>query len=234
MISRNICLLIVLCILAFTNLYAAPALIYNNSTNDLGTRFNPGNLEVGDEIGLAGNERFLQEFRFEYWGTNTANPLAFSGTIQAQVKIYLNDGLPFNGYLTPFTVLYDSGLFSVPTPTDRSTFIFAAGSDFPAGGLFLGPGPGGELLTNLTFSIRFTGMDPTDTVGLDLYSPPTVGGNFSDYWEFNGGSWSLQTNLVPVNFAATFSATPEPSVFALAAFGALGLFGARYWRARKK
>src|SRR5262245_50369605 len=126
MMSRNICLVTVMCILGCPKLYADPVLIYNNSTNDLVTRFNPGTLEVGDEIGLAGTERFLQEFRFEYWGTNTANPLAFSGAIQAQVKIYLNDGAPFNGYLSPFTVLYDSGLFSVPAPTDRSTFIFSA------------------------------------------------------------------------------------------------------------
>ena len=210
----------------------AQVFIYNNSTNDLSTRFSPGTLEVGDEITLAGTERYLQSFSFEYWGTNTANPTAFAGAIQAEVKIYLNDGAAFNGYLSPNTVLYDSGLFAVPSPTSRSTFNFSAGSDFPTGGLFLGPGPGGSLLTNLTWSIKFSGMGATDAVGIDLYSPPVVGGNYPDYWENNGG-WVLQTNSVPVSFAATMTATPEPSVFALGIGGGLALLAAHCLARRK-
>jgi hypothetical protein len=222
--SKNICLIIATFALVCLGRQNAGAqtFIYNNSTNDLSTRFSPGTLEVGDEIILAGTERYLQSFTFEYWGTNTANPAAFAGTIQAQVKIYLNDGAAFNGYLSPGTVLYDSGLFSVPSPTSRSTLTFSAGSDFAPGGLFLGPGPGGSLLTNLTWSIKFSGLGGTDAVGIDLYSPPVVGGNYPDYWENNGG-WVLQTNSVAVNFAATMTATPEPSVVALGIAGGVAV-----------
>src|SRR5438445_11555785 len=99
---------------------AAPRLfadqIYNNSTNDLLTRFNPGTLEVGDEIILASSARYLTNFSFEFWGTNTANPSAFSGSVTATVRFYLNDGTLFNGYAAPGTLLYTSGPFSITSP----------------------------------------------------------------------------------------------------------------------
>jgi hypothetical protein len=122
-------------------------------------------------------------------------------------------------------MFFDSGLFSVSTPTARNTFDFTAGSDFPTGGLFLGPGPGGTLLTNMTWTVQFSGMGATDSVGVDIYSPPVVGGGYSDYWVNNGG-WLLQTNLVPMNFAATMSATPEPAPVVLWVLGGLGLLTA--------
>jgi hypothetical protein len=208
------------------------AMIYDNSVNDSLFRLNPGTLEVGDEITLtsADASRYLQTFRFEYWGT--ASSASFAGTVKAEVKFYLNDGPLFNGYMTPGTVLYDSGLFSVPTPTDRNTFVFSAGSDFAAGGLFLGPGPGGTLLTSMTWSVQFSGMGAGDAVGVDIYSPPVVGGNFSDYW-VNPGAWALQTNLVPINFAATMSATPEPAPVILWILGGLGLLTAGRRLSRK-
>ena len=224
-----------LAILALTlggKLYAGT--IYDNSVNDLSTRFNPGSLEVGDEIILSVTDpsRYLQTFSFEYYGTNTAGA-SFSGSVTAQVRLYLNDGTPFNGYPTPGTVLYDSTPFAITTtPLGRATLNFTAGTDFPVGGLFLGPGPGGTLLTNMTFSVQFSGMGPTDEAGLDLYSPPVVGGNYPDYWENNGG-WMLQTNVVPISFAAKMEATPEPSPIALSILGGLGLLLARRWLWRK-
>ena len=224
-----------LAILAITigvKLYAGT--IYDNSVNDLSTRFNPGSLEVGDEIILSVTDpsRYLQTFSFEYYGTNTVGA-SFSGSVTAQVRLYLNDGAPFNGYPTPGTVLYDSTPFAITTtPLGRATLNFTAGTDFPVGGLFLRPGPGGTLLTNMTFSVQFSGMGPTDEAGLDLYSPPVVGGNYPDYWENNGG-WMLQTNVVPISFAAKMEATPEPSPITLSILGGLGLLLARRWLWRK-
>ena len=223
-----------LAILAITigvKLYAGT--IYDNSVNDLSTRFKPGSLEVGDEIILSVTDpsRYLQTFSFEYYGTNTVGA-SFSGSVTAQVRLYLNDGAPFNGYPTPGTVLYDSTPFAITTtPLGRATLNFTAGTDFPVGGLFL-PGPGGTLLTNMTFSVQFSGMGPTDEAGLDLYSPPVVGGNYPDYWENNGG-WMLQTNVVPISFAAKMEATPEPSPITLSILGGLGLLLARRWLWRK-
>lgn len=180
------------------------AIIFDNSANDLHARFEPGTLEVGDEILLAGTERYLTHFAFEFWGENSANPSAFAGAVSARVKFYLNDGPLSNGYPTPHTVFYDSDWFPVPGPTPRSTFVFVAGSDFPSEGLFLPS-------TRMTWSVQFQGMGDSDTVGVDLFSPPAVGLDFADYWELHEG-WLLRTNLFPMNFAARMEASATPQM----------------------
>src|ERR1022692_4111897 len=161
--------------------------IFSNTNNDLSTRLNPGTTEVGDEVVLASTERYLSSFSFEFWGINAVNPLSFSGHVQARVRFYLNDGPPFNGFATPYVSFYDSGLFDVPTtPTGRATMDFTL-ADFPGGQPLFIP------TSDMTWSIQFQGMGATDTVGLDIYSPPTIGQDYPDYWS-NSGGWQLLTN----------------------------------------
>jgi hypothetical protein len=198
---------------------AATQTIFNNSVNDLLYRFNPGTNQVGDQIVVGGSPAFrnLTMFSFEYWGTNTANPLVFSGNVKARVRFYENDGPQFNGYDTPGTKFYDSDWFSI-VPTNRSTLVFSGGSDFGGGVL---PLPADEF----TWTVQFSGMDLTDSVGLDIYSPPTVGQDYPDYWAYTGGNWLLLTNNdgIPMNFAAKMDAVPEPSAAVLSLMGGLGL-----------
>ena len=208
------------------------ATIFDNTSNDLGIRFTPGTLEVGDEINLAGTDRYLTGFSFEYWGVSTANPSIFSGAVQARVQFYVNDGAPFNGYSTPSaTSFYNSDWFAVsPTLTGRSTLVFSPGADnIPVDGLFL---PSSDM----TWTVQFRNMAGTDSVGVDIYSPPTIGtevGDFGDYWENNGG-WMLMTNSVSkMDFAAKFDAVPEPSSLVLSLGGGLGLLTLAY-RLRRK
>jgi hypothetical protein len=191
--------------------------IFNNSTNDLVKRFDPGTTQVGDQIVLAGVDRMLTMFSFEYWGTNTASPSAFTGPVKAEVRFYKNDGAEFNGYKSPGTKFYDSGLFNI-NPTERSTLVFLAGIDFPSGGLFI-------PTDNMTWSVEFTGMNLSDSVGLDLYSPPTVGQDYPDFWAYDGANWLLMTNNnnIPINFGAMMNAVPEPSYAVLSLLGGLGL-----------
>jgi len=216
LIRRNALLLV-----AVSSIFCSPSLratpIYDNSVNDLSTRFNPGTTEVGDEILLGSTERYLTNFSFEYYGTNTASPgnLAFAGPVQARIRFYQNDGAAFNGYATPGSVIFDSGWFGGFGPTARSTLVFTAGSDFALAGLYL------PVSSNMTWSVQFQGMGGTDEVGVDLYSPPVVGGNYPDYWD-HGTGWQLKTNAVPIDFAARMDATvPEPSIWALSTFGGL-------------
>jgi hypothetical protein len=196
------------------------ATIYDNSVNDRLLRFNPGTFEVGNEINFAGTERSLTNFSFEFWGTNTASPanISFAGSVRAEVRFYLNDGAPFNSYATPGTMFYDSGLVLIGGPTARSTLVFDI-SDF-GGGLFL---PGNTI----TWTVQFSGMGGTDSVGLDLYSPAVVGTDFSDYWENQGSGWALRTNSLSssMEFGTRFEATvPEPSSITLSILGGVGLF----------
>ena len=177
------------------------ATIFDNSLHDLVTRFDPGTNEVGDEILLAGTERYLTNFSFEFWGTNSTGSTAFAGDVEACVRFYQNNGPLFNGYPTPGTKFYDSSWFPIEA-TSRSTENFFLGIDFAWSGLFL------PVTSNMTWSVQFRGMDTGDTVGVDLYTPPVVGKDYPDYWLNAGGSWQLMTNNsgVHIDFGAVMQA----------------------------
>ncbi|PWU09028.1 MAG: hypothetical protein C5B50_28170 [Verrucomicrobia bacterium] len=179
--------------------------IFDDSENDLLIRFNPGTLEIGDEIVLAGTARYLTNMSFEFWGTTYGtNGAAFAGAVQARVRFYINDGAPFNGYSTPGTVFFDSGWFGGLFPTPRCTAIFSAGMDFPSSGLFI-------PTNDITWSVQFQNLGPGDALGVDIYSPATVGADYPDYWE-NNGHWALRTNSVTsaMNFASVWQASQLP------------------------
>lgn len=210
--------------LALTVLLAArnvsADLVYDNSVNDIGTRFDPGLNEVGDEILIDGPGRYLTSFAFGYWALNNGldtNP--FSGTPEVRVRFYLNDGPDFNGYATPSSIFYESTWFALPSPTTRDSLVYSIGSgDLPAGGLFL------PVVSNFTWTVQFRGLGAGDAAGLDIFDPPITGFSYPDYWENVSGSWTLKTNVVNMNFAARFDAVvPEPSGVVLAILGGLGL-----------
>jgi hypothetical protein len=139
------------------------------------------------------------------------------------VEFYMNNGPAFNGYATPGTSFYNSDWFPVPAPTPRSTFVFSvAGGDFNSVPLLL-------PTSDMTWTVQFQGMGLGDSVGVDLYGPPTVGQTFGDFWQRIGTSWTLMNNsLTPpyASFAADMMAVavvPEPSTMALSVLGGLGL-----------
>jgi hypothetical protein len=203
---------------------SAQTVIYNNTTNDLMARFNPGTTQVGNEILLpATSPGFLTDFSFEYWGTNTASPgnVSFAGPVTAEVRFYVNNGAPFNRYNSPGTMFFDSGPISLAsigaTPTARSTLAFTAGPDFPSSGLII-------PTYDMTWTVQFAGLGATDSVGVDLYSPATVGETYGDYWAYNGTSWALETNSIATSFGAYMAATvPEPSTLSLSLLGGMGM-----------
>jgi hypothetical protein len=196
--------------------------LFKNTTTDLNYRFNPGTQEVGDQIVLS-HVGYLTNFAFEFYGTNTLSPgnSVFAGPVEARVQIYLMNGPLFNGIITPGRALFTSDWTAIG-PTPRSTLAFTAGTDFPAAGLLL-------ETTDITWSVQFRGMGATDQVGVDLYSPATVGQDYPDYWRYDTGlnGWILETNVVSADFAARFQGTiPEPSVVSLAIVGGVVMLAA--------
>jgi hypothetical protein len=176
-------------------------LVYDNSSNDLSVRFNTGTNEVGDEIVLTAtnSSRYVTNFIFEYYGTG------FSGNEQACLRFYRNDGTNSpSGWPVPKTVIYDSGFFPIG-PTPRSTLEFTRENSQL--NVF--------VPDSFTWTVQFTGIDPGETIamGVDLYSPPTVGHSYDDYWDHDSDGWLLKTNAnYPINFAARVQAASRPLI----------------------
>ncbi|MGO8678226.1 MAG: PEP-CTERM sorting domain-containing protein [Limisphaerales bacterium] len=213
----------------------ADVLFQNNST-DLNTRFTDGSLEFGDQIFLnSPGQAYVTNFSFEYYGVGGKANGSFSGLVSVDVRWYLNNGTPTtSGYATPGTLVYDSGPVNVAAtgPTTGSTLTFStATGDFPV--FPAGTGTNGWYVPGnaLTFTVQFSGMGTGDQVGVDLYSPPSVGTMYADYWQNNGTaanpSWVLLENVngTPVDIGQEWmgTAVPEPSALALSLVGGLGL-----------
>ena len=174
-----------LAVAVFT-LLAAPArgaIVYENATTFEGL-FNDSKLETGDEVTLAGSERLVTEFSFEYYGN-----FSITGDERARVRFYRMDGAPGdNPFATPGTLLYESAPFSISTGYGTVTIediaVFLPSNSF-------------------TFSVEFTGIGSTESVGLLYYDPPTVGSSDSYFWEKENGVWSaVATDDAGNNFGA--------------------------------
>ncbi len=205
------------CVAAFLAGQSANAsLIFDNSTGDQLERFNPGLVEIGDEIILAGSDRLVTNFVFQYYGEN------FTGDELARVRFYINDGPPSSGAARPGTIIYDSSPFSI-AQTPRSTLVFDLAT-LAAGNLW-NPGQGIILPDSFTWTVQFYNPDNNlgYQAGVDLYGPPTTGYDYNSYWDndpLNG--WLLKTNATyNMNFGARVEAVPEPNAIALGLGGAL-------------
>lgn len=211
--------------------------VYNNSTNDLLKNFYTGTDKVGDQIVLSGTDRLMTKFTFDYWATNNQAGLsgafgtnALASSVSVTLALYDNAGGSTNGigYPRPNTLIWQSTPFSVPATT-RLTLNYDT-TDF---------GSSITLPNEFTWVAQFSGtsLGINDFAGLSVFDPAVVGGNYSDYWRFNGSDWQLLTNSASANmsFGATVEAVPEPSsVCLLALSGLVGLGFAHRWTRKSK
>jgi hypothetical protein len=208
---------------------AQGAILYNNTSTDTGNSLDLLNgAMIGNEVKLAGvTSAFVTNFSFEIYSTLAT--FAGGANVQMEAFLYANNGTNFNGYASPSTTLYDSGLFTLLTP-QQSEGLNAVTLNFD---LSSTPASVGN---DLTLAIVVTGLTNSDAVGMELFDPASVGQNYGDYWANNNGAgWKLLTNSVPTDFGAKFSGTaaPEPSTLGLGAIGMALLMGfnkLRPWR----
>ncbi len=165
-------------------------LVYDNSANDLATRFEVGTNEAGNQIILAGTERYLEGFSYEFWSTNLTGASSLEGTnVTVRLRFYANDGTNFNNYPTPGTLLYDSGEFWLGTwTTPRATVVY---DEFDLWLYALYPLMD-ALPPSFTWTVQFDGLGANDRIGVDLYSPPVVGQSYGDFWLRTDGGWELR------------------------------------------
>lgn len=201
-------------------------ILYSNLTTDTGNSLNFINGQaLGDEIimGNAFPSDSVTTFSFEIYSPSAV----FSGSVQMEVFMYLNNGALFNGYASPGTSLWDSGQFSLSTP-QQSVGQNAALLTFDLSSTPV------TVPNDFTLGVVVTGLSGGDTVGMEMFEPATIGNNYGDYWWDVGGSWGLYTNSIPQDFGAQFQGTPtpEPSTLCLGAVGAAFLMGSTWLRRR--
>ncbi|MCW5556503.1 MAG: PEP-CTERM sorting domain-containing protein [Verrucomicrobiae bacterium] len=181
--------------------------------------------EYGDELALAGTDRYVTEFVLQYQAEFTGSAGAPAPT--ATIRIYANDGpsaLP--GQTTaprPGTLLWESSALNLAN-----------------GDNILSLAPNILVPDTITWSVEFSGLSGAegDRAALTISSPPTVGGelkggvigSYNDYWiktdPNDSDSWALrriEDGQVPANFYARVVAVPEPATVALAIVGLGGL-----------
>ena len=196
------------------------SIVYDNSTTDLNLLAPASNgVAIGDEINLAGTDRLVNDFKFEYYLSGNA-----AGGETLQLTLYANDGLPaertVNGVTrlapSPGTVLYTSPVLNM-----QAGFQTAEASAFQV-----------LVPDTFTWAVTFQGLGAAEVAGLRVYDGPTVGTSFADFWQQSGGTWNTYLlpndslgNPVAANFAARVSAVPEPTTLALALLAGLSWVG---------
>jgi hypothetical protein len=200
-------------VLAGAGMAPAGVVVYSNFANDQHVNFDPGTSEVGDEVTMAtlvGGQTgvTLSEFQFNLWAKGyTGNP-----TINAQVRFYRNDGPLYGGVPTPGALpFWDSTVFPITIQTMGGGAVVSTDTTYY--NILFDTDVAGLLVPNdFTWTLALSGLG-TGQAGVLLYSPPTVGGNYADYWLNTGGNWTLNTNNNPaiiMDFAAAFAGTPVP------------------------
>lgn len=217
--------------------------VYDNTSNRSDrwvsnlSPINGRQIEIGDEISLAGSARIVTSFVFEYFGDITPGTAAGANAV---VRFYANDGglhTPSSGPAAtmPQTLLWESQPFQVLGNKEFREVTISV--------------PNIEVPNKLTWSVQFNGLTGAagSQAGLTISDPVTVGavlptsngsfllGSYSDYWgktdPLRADSWALF--VIPpnrANFHAKITAVPEPGTVALLATGGLA---ALVWRRRQ-
>ena len=227
--------IVVFFVVAVASFARAQVAVYDGITTPSGVQFPLSNsVVVGQQVymdpGLLAANPYLSSFSFAYYSTN----VGWSGAVTADIQFFLNNGSAFNGYSTPGTLIYQTGIFSLPNPqqtfsTNGVKLTFAWQDIYLNYDSFTGVGAATPL-NSVTLPSSFTvvyniaGLLGGDTLALPVYYPPSVGTNYNDYWVKNGSNWELVTNTAGgvsfgLQFNNTASPTPEPSTLAMGALG---------------
>ncbi|MGV3771826.1 MAG: PEP-CTERM sorting domain-containing protein [Verrucomicrobiales bacterium] len=198
---------------------AQAAIVYDNTSNLLGSSTDYKNAEVGDQITLAaGPDRVITDFYVDYFlGPAAVGGTTPNGNETFQLFIRLLDG-PGG---VPGTTLYSSG---VQPLTPGYQIISAEGLS-----LDLAATP--SVFNTLSFSVDFDGIEGTEQAGLLFYGGPTVGTSSDFFWKReDGGTFgAFNTPDITDNFGARVVAVPEPGTWALI-LGGLATLGVMNFR----
>ena len=186
--------------------------------------------EFGDQVTLAGNQRGLDTFSFDYY-LNVGNSTK-SGNESISFNLYRNDGV--NG--APGTSLLPGGasmVISAPQldtyadPIRPSTAILSFDPTIPGHPFNI------TLPDTFTWTVLFGGIDAGESAGLLVYNPVTIGFSYNDFWDRSGPNNTWQTKLgagFNANFGAKITAVPEAGTLGYALLGSLLWIGMAGYR----
>ena len=112
---------------------------------------------------------------------------------------------------SPGVKFFDSGYYHIPASalTDGATLLYDFVNDLDFNKYNI------VLPDTFTWTVQFSGIDPGETAGLELYSPPSIGNNFTDFWQLNPDThvWESKVSAsgTAMDFGAAVEAVPEPS-----------------------
>ncbi len=200
------------------NLSFSASIVYDNTFTDLGQQYFPvtPTLEFGDQISLFGTDRSLSQLQFYY-----ALSGASVGSASMTLRLYAANGTnaPTAPLYTSDPITAANGGLDVGSHTMTITFPLSSNVV--------------TLPNNVIWTVQFSNLAASQTGGLLLYGPPTVGSSFNDFWQKDGtGTWSLNqinNGATLADFASRFTAVPEPGVLVLGGVGAL-LLGLKRFR----
>ena len=155
---------------------STPEVIYDNTTTAMmDTTLSPARqryanalVEYGDELQLAGSARLITDIYFEYFG-NFASSVGKS----ARVRIY-NNTTPWDSFRnSPTDTLFESDFFQVYSGYHVQHLQNLSIS----------------VPDTITLGLSFSGLGPNEDAGFLMYSPPTVGASFNEFWRRIPGGW---------------------------------------------
>jgi hypothetical protein len=216
-------------VVAFSQSAQSQALYDNGTDSAYNGNFNYNNVSPGDtspasagnQIILAGSATsdYISEFIVQFDLINSgASPLTGSPTGDEEVALsfYANNGA--GG--APGTMLYCSGFSTMSS----------IGLNYFSEGQNLTYTPDISVPQEFTWVLTFADIPSTESAGLALRGPPTIGQTFEDAWYNNGTGWTDVT--IPggnplLEFGA--EAIPEPSCLWFVNLAAGAGF---WWRSR--
>ncbi len=202
---------------------AQAVVVYDDTTTGLGSYYNimtadtVNSNEVGDEVVLAGTERYVTDFTVALYHAGTAQTSTFDLTL----RFYANDA---GQNLDPGTLLYDSGAINLTQASGATAYSLAL--------------PNVLVLDDFTWTVQITSRTGSaDKMGLLLYDPPTVGSSSNWFYQknYNASTWAAywfgETGPVS-NFYSKIEAQAVPEPASMLALGA-GLAALAARRRRK-
>jgi hypothetical protein len=158
----------------------------DNSVSPARSRYADSTVEYGDQLQLAGTARTITDIYIEYYGNFTAQ-----GDEYARLRVYNNKNTYDLFRKSPTDILFESDFFKAY------------------------PGYNTYALHNLnitvpdiiTLSLEFSGLGAGEDAGFLMYSPPTVGLSYNEFWRRTtvGGWEAFLYSLTDPTFKANAS-----------------------------